>query len=441
MPITVQKETRQASVDAQVQRAVGILDALFDGMNDPHFAVRLWDGTRWGTDPDRARVTLVFPCAGSLRRFLSRSDEAHLAECYMHGVVDAEGTLEAIVPVGQWLVSRKHSPLDKLRIGRQLLDLPRLECDPDGNGPRGRARLRGLRHSLQRDRRAVTYHYDLSNRFYALWLGRTMVYSCALFAPGDDDLDIAQRRKMEYLCRKLRLQPNDRLLDIGCGWGGLVQYAARHYGAHALGVTLSQPQADYARERIRAEGLEDRCRVEVLDYRELQKRNTFDKLVSVGMVEHVGRERLGEYFGTAWRLLRPGGTFLNHGIADLPGRPPKTRGSFINAYIFPDGDLPPIARILAAAEQCDFECRDVESLREHYAMTLRAWLRNLEARQEAAIAEVGETVFRTWRLYLSGCATWFDSGHIGVYQTLLVKRDQGRSGMPLLRSDWYEPPL
>ncbi|MFC1527060.1 class I SAM-dependent methyltransferase [Candidatus Latescibacterota bacterium] len=285
----------------------------------------------------------------------------------------------------------------------------------------------------------MTHHYDVSNRFYSLWLDRRMLYSCALFRSEDEGLDTAQERKLDYICRKLRLTAGERLLDIGCGWGALIIHAAQRYGVEARGITLSQPQAEMAGERIHAAGLADRCQVEVVDYRDLDRPERFHKLVSVGMVEHVGREQLGEYFRAAYTLLKPGGVFLNHGIADLPTRPPKTAGGFIDTYIFPDGDLPPIPQILAAAEDSYFEPRDVESLREHYALTLRHWVRRLEARRDEAIREVGERRYRTWRLYLSGCAHWFACGHVGVYQALFVKPRQGRSGLPLLRSDWYRP--
>jgi cyclopropane-fatty-acyl-phospholipid synthase len=268
-----------------------------------------------------------------------------------------------------------------------------------------------------------------------------MVYSCALFADPAEDLDIAQQRKLEYLCRKLRLKPGERLLDIGCGWGALILYAARHWGVDATGITLSEPQAELANERIRAAGLESRCRAVVQDYREVDTEHPFDKVVSIGMVEHVGLDRLEEYFTQGSRLLRPGGVFLNHGIADLPGRPPQSEQSFIDQYIFPDGDLPPLPTILAEAEKCGLEARDVESLREHYTLTLRNWVRRLEAHHAEAVAEAGEITYRTWRLYMSGCAHWFRCGHISVFQTLLVKRDRGRSHLPLLRTDWYVPDL
>ena len=230
------------------------------------------------------------------------------------------------------------------------------------------------------------------------------------------------------------------MLDIGCGWGGLILHAAREYGVEALGVTLSQPQADLANERIREAGLADRCRAEVSDYREREQAEGFDKIVSVGMVEHVGRERLDEYFTTAYRLLKPGGVFLNHGIGDLPHRPKKTGLGFVRTYVFPDTDLPPITDVFAAAERAHFEGRDMENLREHYVMTLRHWVARLEANREAAIREVGEQTYRVWRLYLSSCAAWFDAGFISVYQSLFVKQaPHGRSNVPLSRCDWYAP--
>ncbi|MFH1569322.1 MAG: cyclopropane-fatty-acyl-phospholipid synthase family protein [Gemmatimonadota bacterium] len=425
----------------EVQVALDLLDELFAGFGNADFAVRLWDGTCWGPRPEQARTILVLRHPGSLRLFLSKPTHRHLAECYLHDTVDVDGDMEGMLPVAEWLLQRPLGLADRLHLIHRVLKLPR------GNGlhrrhpERGPAQLRGLAHSLERDRAAVTYHYDVSNRFYSLWLGRQMVYSCALFAREGEDLDRAQERKLEYICRKLRLQRGDRLLDIGCGWGGLILHAARHYGVEGLGITLSQPQADLANERLRAAGLADRCRAEVCDYRELRDDRGFDKAVSIGMVEHVGRDQLEAYFGTAFRLLRPGGTFLNHGIADLPSRPPRKRGGFIGTYVFPDGDLPPIPRILATAEACGFEARDVESLREHYALTLREWVRRLEAHREEAVADAGEATYRIWRLYMSGCAHWFSRGHISVFQALLVKTQAGSSGLPLLRSDWYDPPL
>jgi cyclopropane-fatty-acyl-phospholipid synthase len=340
-----------------------------------------------------------------------------------------------------------------------VLALPR---DRSGGGgreapagaARRAARVRGLArhgrlHSEARDRAAVRFHYDVGNDFYALWLDRDLVYSCAYFETGSEGIDEAQAAKLDYLCRKLRLRAGERLLDIGCGWGALVRHAARHYGVDALGITLSEPQAALARERIRAEGLADRCRVEVRDYRELDEPAGFDKVVSVGMVEHVGAERLRDYFAAAHRVLRPGGLFLNHGIVSVVDARPATRltalarrlwrrDEFIRKYVFPDGRLVPAAAVIAAAEAAGFETRDVESLREHYALTLRHWVRRLEGARAAAARLVGEEAFRVWRLYMAASAHSFASGRIAVLQTLLAKPDaEGRAGLPLTRRDLY----
>ncbi|MGH8631433.1 MAG: class I SAM-dependent methyltransferase, partial [Burkholderiales bacterium] len=262
-------------------------------------------------------------------------------------------------------------------------------------------------------------------------------------------LDTAQEAKLEHSCRKLRLAPGERLLDIGCGWGGLILHAAQRYGVHALGITLSEPQARLARERLAAAGLSDRCQVEVRDYRQLGGDEAFDKVVSIGMVEHVGRARLAEYFTQAYRVLRPGGLFLSHGIVTMAGARPKTvatrvkdwawRGrGFIKNYVFPDSELLPLGEHVLAAERAEFESRDAESLREHYALTLRHWVRRLEANRDEAVRLVGEATYRVWRLYLSGSAHAFARGRIGVEQLLLAKPDAGgRSGVPLTRGDLY----
>jgi cyclopropane-fatty-acyl-phospholipid synthase len=228
-------------------------------------------------------------------------------------------------------------------------------------------------------------------------------------------------------------------LDIGCGWGGLIIHATQHYGAEALGITLSEPQGELARARIAEAGLAHRCRVEVRDYRDLDTAEVYDRLVSIGMVEHVGKVKLPEYFEQAWKLLRPGGVFLSHGIAGLPDGPVKTGPTFVDTHVFPDSELPPINTVLGAAESCRFEVRDLESLREHYVLTLRHWVRRLEARREEALQAVDVTTYRVWRLYMAGSAHAFAQGHLGVYQALLVKQDRGRSGLPLTRADWYAP--
>jgi cyclopropane-fatty-acyl-phospholipid synthase len=317
---------------------------------------------------------------------------------------------------------------------RRLLALPSERRSRTG---RERAQLHGRRSSLERDRQAIAYHYDLSNDFFALWLDSTMAYSCAVFESPNEDLETAQRRKLDYVCRKLRLQPGDRLLDIGCGWGGLVLHAARHFGVDAFGVTLSRAQAELASARIREAGLEDRCRVELRDYRTVEAGAGFDKLVSVGMYEHVARAALRDYFGHAWQLLKPGGVFLAHGIASSAGEPGNAGPSFLSTHVFPDHDLVPISTVLLAAEQAGFEVRDVESLREHYTLTARRWLERLEAHPDEARSLTNEAVYRVWRLLLAASAHRFATGYVNVYQTLFAKPDRGVSGLPLSRADWY----
>jgi cyclopropane-fatty-acyl-phospholipid synthase len=317
---------------------------------------------------------------------------------------------------------------------RRLLALPSERRSRVG---RERAHLNGRRSSLGRDRQAIAYHYDISNDFFALWLDSTMAYSCAVFDSPADDIETAQRRKLDYVCRKLRLRPGERLLDIGCGWGSLVIHAVRHYGAEALGVTISQEQAQLATTRIREAGLEDRCRVELRDYREVDEAEGFDKLVSLGMYEHVARDALPGYFGHARRLLKPGGVFLAHGIATSLSDPIRTGPSFLRTYVWPDHDLVPVSTVLTTAEEAQLEIRDVESLREHYMLTTRRWLERLEQRRDEARRLTNEAVYRTWRLMLAASAHRFAKGHANVYQTLLAKPDGGKSGLPLSRADWY----
>ena len=263
-----------------------------------------------------------------------------------------------------------------------------------------------------------------------------MVYSCAYFATPEEDLDSAQERKLDYICRKLRLCRGERLLDIGCGWGGLIMHAAAHYGVEAVGITLSAPQAELARQRLRESGLSDRCRVEVSDYRDIEHGQLYDKIVSVGMFEHVGEAFLPEYFNRAYELLRPGGVFLNHGIA-YSATYHRRGPSFSERYVFPDGEMVPINTTIRAAELSGFEVRDIESLREHYELTLHHWVRRLEAQAEQARAISDDTTYRIWRLYMAGSAHGFRTGRLNVYQTLLVKPRQGDSGLPLTREDWY----
>jgi cyclopropane-fatty-acyl-phospholipid synthase len=425
------------TTDQAVQTTLSLLQDVFGSIDLPHFSVRLWDGSTWQSRPEAGappRFTLVLQHPGALRAMLLPPSELNLGEAYIYNDYDVEGDLAGAFEMGDYLLDERWGKMAQVRYGKRLLSLPKT------GQPRPRevaAKLQGSLHSKERDRQAVTYHYDRSNDFYALWLDRRMVYSCAYFASPGDDLDMAQERKLDYICRKLRLQAGERLLDIGCGWGGLVIYAAQHYGVEAYGITLSQPQADLAQRRIQDAGLAERCRVEVRDYRDVREANAYDKIVSVGMFEHVGEALLPAYFRQAWQLLRPGGVFLNHGIAAVISDPPPRESVFNQRYVFPDGALVPISTTLRVAEASGFEVRDVESLREHYAHTLRHWVRRLESRAAEARQYAGEVTYRVWRLYMSGSIHAFQTGAANIYQTLLSKPDHGKSHLPLTRHDWY----
>lgn len=414
---------------------LALLGDLLRDFRPRDFGVRLWDGSRWDPAPGQPeRFTLVLRHPGALRRMLFPPSELALAEAYLYDDFDIEGDLEAIFPLADHLlIERPPTAVERFRYARRLLQLP-----ANGRLDSGTAavELTGKRHSLARDRRAISYHYDRSNEFFAVFLDPELVYSCAYFVRESDDLETAQQQKLDYLCRKLRVRPGERLLDIGCGWGALIRHAVRHYGVEAVGVTLSARQAELADERIRAAGLADRCRVELRDYRELDEPESFDKLVSVGMFEHVSEDGLPLYFRQAWRLLRPGGVFLNHGISRPVDQAQRRGPSFVQKYVFPDGGLVPIGTALRLGEEAGFEVRDVESLREHYVLTLRHWIRRLEEGHEAAVRAADEVGYRVFRLYMSGSAHGFRSGRLNVHQTLFAKPEHGRSGLPLTRADW-----
>jgi cyclopropane-fatty-acyl-phospholipid synthase len=422
--------------DGEATKALTILQLLLRDYHPRDFTICLWDGSQWPAETGPARFTLVLRHPDALRSMLRNAEtDLAISEAYIRGKIDVEGDLEATMPLTNHLMSRRHSAATVMRVCWELLRMPagsRLKLA--GRQP---ARLSGKIHSIDRDREAVTYHYDVSNDFYALWLDKLMVYSCAYFETAGEDLDTAQERKLDYLCRKLRLRPGERLLDIGCGWGGLIIHAAQRYGVQALGITLSQNQATLANERIARAGLQDRCRVEVRDYRDANTTGGFDKLVSVGMVEHVGESRLPVYFQHAWQLLRPGGVFLNHGIARRTTDPEPAGPTFISRYVFPDGELVDLNTMLRYAEEAAFEVRDVENLRDHYTLTLRQWARRLELHSDRALQVVDEPTYRVWRLFLHGSAYAFASGALNIYQSLLVKPDRGSSGLPLTRADWY----
>jgi cyclopropane-fatty-acyl-phospholipid synthase len=325
---------------------------------------------------------------------------------------------------------------------RDIIKLGEALCDAaDSIEKKSGIDLKWWRHSRTADRRAINYHYDVSNDFYALWLDLRRVYSCAYFRTPDDSLELAQEQKLDHICRKLLLQPGERLLDIGCGWGGLILWAAENYNVHATGITLSQNQHDYAWEQIRERGLEDRCEVRLMDYRDLPEDAPFDKIASVGMFEHVGRKNLPLYFAKIERLLRPGGLVMNHGITSF-ALDTEGLGSdiseFIDRYVFPDGELTHVSKVIETMAQQKLECLDSECLRPHYAQTLWHWVDRLESRKEEARQIVGEDRFRIWQIYMAGSAHAFDRGWLSLYQLLTAKPlENGRTNYPLTREHVY----
>jgi len=387
--------------------------------------------------PDRttaARVVIAGPDA--LARMLWPPSADALGEAYLRGDIEIEGDIWTAIDTGR--------ALDVRRLGRDLPRLARLGLALRRGAAftpmlRRRARLTGRRHSKARDLAAVRFHYDVGNEFYSLWLDRRLAYSCAYFETPDTTLDDAQEAKLDLICRKLRLEPGMRLLDIGCRWGSLVLFAAERYGVEATGITLSEAQARWAEEKIRRRGLADRAAASIRDYRDLDGLGRFDAVASVGMFEHVGGERLAEYFGAALGALRPGGLFLNHGIATTATggglRPRWLRfgdGGFVGRYVFPDGELVTVEDAAAFARRAGFELIDVQRLRPHYALTLKAWVERLEASADRARELVDEEVYRTWRIYMAASRRGFEDGSLDVAQLLLARpEDDGPARLPL----------
>ncbi len=386
-----------------------------------------------------ARIAVAGPDA--LARVLWPPSTDALGEAYLRGDVDIEGDICAAIDAGR--------SFDLRRLGRSLPRLARLGVELRRGATPGRrlrrtAQLRGRRHSMARDMAAVRFHYDVGNEFYSLWLDRRLAYSCAYFETPETTLDEAQEAKLDLICRKLRLEPGMRLLDIGWGWGSLVIFAAERYGVDATGITLSVPQATLATEEIRRRGLENQARTVVQDYRELPQAGAFDAVASVGMFEHVGRERLGAYFDAALAAVRPGGLFLNHGIATTETggqlRPRWLRfgdGGFVGRYVFPDGELVSVEDAIGFARRAGFELIDVQRLRPHYALTLKAWVERLEAAAGRARELVDEEIFRTWRLYMAAARRGFEEGSLDVAQLLLARPGaDGPAQLPL--RPWWQ---
>jgi cyclopropane-fatty-acyl-phospholipid synthase len=421
--------TRPAAATAMTP----LLHALFGSRLPVRF--RFWDGSALG--PEDGPGTVIVRSPSALSRMLWAPGELGLGRAYVTGELETEGdiftvlqTLHAAAPPD--LKGGARLSLLAVKAAAQLgvLGLPPAP-------PAVEAAPHGRRHSKHRDAEVISHHYDISNEFYRLILGPSMTYSCARFVEDSTSLEEAQAFKHDLVCRKLGLheRPGARLLDVGCGWGSMALHAASRYGASVVGVTLSSAQADLARIRVKEAGLEEQVEIRVQDYRDVRGER-FDAISSVGMFEHVGAEKMGEYFTTLYALLHDRGRLLNHAISRAGGSRMR-HSSFIGRYVFPDGELIDVGQVVQAMEGGGFEVRDVESLREHYARTLRAWVGNLEEGWDAAVGEVGEQRARVWHLYMAASANAFEDGGISIHQVLGVKPDpHGQSAIPATRREW-----
>ncbi|MEO8628188.1 MAG: cyclopropane-fatty-acyl-phospholipid synthase family protein [Betaproteobacteria bacterium] len=378
--------------------------------------VKLWTGQTFAP-PAPSPVTLTVRSPQALIH-LANPSLGQLAKSYVEGEIDLEGNFREVLQLGEAFVSDDHA----------------VYRAPSGG-------WKWWRHTKSADRRNIQQHYDVGNDFYGLWLDRNRVYSCGYFKNAEDTLDQAQEQKLDHICRKLLLKPGERLLDIGCGWGGLIVWAVRHYGVKAVGITLSEGQHEFASQRIRELGLEDVCEVRLQDYRDLPEDELFDKISSVGMFEHVGKRNLPAYFAKMNALLKPGGVVMNHGITTNSLEHAALGngiGEFVEEYVFPGGELMHVSAVMEQMSRAGFEVWDAECLRPHYAKTLWHWVERLEARQDEARAMVGEKKFRTWLIYMAGSAHGFSRGWISIYQLLGVKTlPGGTASYPLTREHMY----
>jgi cyclopropane-fatty-acyl-phospholipid synthase len=410
----------------------------------PPVRIRAWDGSQAG--PSGAPI-LVVRNRRALRRLLWKPGELGLARAWVAGDLDIDGDLYTTLALlaghiwerdedARTLAQALRDPEFRAAV-RGLVKLAGSPLPPAPPREEARRPRRNL-HTKRTDRRAISHHYDVGNDFYEIVLGPSMVYSCAYWPSPDSTLEQAQHDKLELVCRKLGLRPGQRLLDVGCGWGSMAVHAAREHGVSVVGVTLSQEQAAYARKRVADEGLTDKVEIRVQDYRDVRD-GPYDAISSIGMAEHVGAERYLDYATDLHGLLGPGGRLLNHQIARRPQRDETAYDvdAFIDSYVFPDGELQPVGVTVAQLERAGFEVRDVESIREHYGLTLRHWVARLEADWQRAVQLTSPGRARVWRLYMAASALAFERNRIGVNQVLAVRTpESGESGMPLRARIW-----
>ena len=440
MPMTLRATSTETGVRiddhpvprGEVAKTLGPLVRML--VDDAPVSFEFWDGSTYG--PSRAIANIRLRSKDALRRLFWSPGELGIARAFVSGDVIIDGdlieTLRALrsggknIRRGLPLVPRIAASAARLGVIGRPLSPPAEEIKP-----------RGIRHSLTRDAKVVGHHYDVGNDFYRLVLGQSMTYSCAYFTAPTDSLAEAQESKYDLVCRKLGLHERTemRLLDVGCGWGSMALHAASRYRACVVGVTISKEQFKAATERVKEAGLSDRVEIRLEDYRQLAGER-FDAISSIGMFEHVGKSRIGDYFTTLSSLLSPKGRLLNHAISSIGGSK-LGRRSFMYRYVFPDGELLDVGETVLAVEAVGFEVRDVESLREHYALTLRQWVANLEEHWDDAVKLVGVGRARVWRLYMAGSVVGFEDGGLGIHQVLgVLPESDGTSGMPRTRNKW-----
>ena len=400
------------------QMAQDFLQEACSALPEHPFSVRLWDGTVIAPEAQEPSFTLVLGHPEIIAKFMASSDWSSLGEAFLRGEIDVEGNMEHVYPVAEYLQAKYGAGPSEVESG-ELSPFASEVPEP---------------HTVERDAEAIEYHYDQGNEAFAKILDATQNYSSACYYSHDEGLEQAQKNKMDRICRKIGLADGDRVLDIGCGWGAVLSWVTEHYDATIFGVTISKAQADFCRARLAREGKEERAKLEICDYREIDEGLRFDKIISLGMVEHVGVKNLPTYFAKAFRLLRPGGLFGLQGVSSSVTEASTEAIDFTSSYLFPDADMPYLAQYIQAASEAGFEVRDVENLREHYGWTHRDWRLNLEANEEAVVAAIGEKRYRALRILYSYSTYYLLKGKCSVYQFVLWKPDGDRPvDVPLRR--------
>lgn len=421
-----------------ITRADALSHKLYEGLTHeleayrgPSFELRLWDNTGANYGSGRPSFVVTVKSLDVLKAILWDPNEISLGDAFVKGELEVEGDIFAMFEFADFVFKKEHASEQASYARRLAISAAKMYQDLQ-------YKVSDLFvHTLRRDRQAISFHYDKPAEFFAPWLGPSMVYSCAYFRRNSESLEEAQRNKLDLICKKLSLKPGEEMLDIGCGWGSLILHAAKYYGVHATGITLSEQQFAFARQRISKESLDAECDVQLCDYRQISHDSpVFDKVSSVGMFEHVGWQNLDTYFDTVKRLLKPGGAFLNHGIVSSLEEFKKQGPSFIRKYVFPDTALATLPIVTTEAEHAGFELRDIECLREHYERTLHDWVDRLERCKRELLNYVDPETYRVWRLYMAGSAEAFRRAKISIYQILLWNPGSEQPALPCTREDW-----